>query len=377
MQFIRGGGAPNIGAEPLHKLLPKMSNQGGFRITNRDDHSNFPAYVVIYTTGIEPEWPDFLDVETGIFRYYGDNRKPGTQLHDTKKKGNELLKRMFDWLNDEEKIHLIPPILIFRKTGLGRDVQFLGLAVPGNPNIPPDRDLTAFWRTYNNQRFQNYEAHFTVLDTGICNNLKEWLALRVYDFPTSEQHAPLNWKKYITHGRNGIRALKAKKIKDTPNKKSQIPDLLEEVRIITQIIERFKNNPYAFEECAVKIIQLMDPNFYAFDLTRPWRDGGRDAIGKYKIGANAFPLTIDCALEAKCYSLNNSVGVKQMSRLISRIKYREFGVLVTTSYLAPQAFSEILDDGHPILIVTANDILKILKDNAIIGDNLTIWLQQF
>ena len=34
----------------------------------------------------EPEWPDFLDIETGIFTYYGDNRTPGHTLLDTSKK---------------------------------------------------------------------------------------------------------------------------------------------------------------------------------------------------------------------------------------------------------------------------------------------------
>lgn len=65
----------------------------------------------------EFEWPDYLDEETGIFRYYGDNREPGRELTDTKKTGN------------------------------GRDIQFLWLAAPGNPKISPDKDLVAFWRT--------------------------------------------------------------------------------------------------------------------------------------------------------------------------------------------------------------------------------------
>ena len=36
----------------------------------------------------------------------------------------------------------------------------------------------------------------------------------------------------------------------------------------------------------------------------------------------------------------NSVGVKELARLISRIKHREFGVLVTTSYVNEQAYRE-------------------------------------
>ena len=121
----------------------------------------------------------------------------------------------------------------------------------------------------------------------------------------------------------------------------------------------------------------MDSNFIDFTLTRPWRDGGRDAIGKYSIntgGKTNYPLTIDCALEAKCYGINKGVGVREMSRLISRIRYRQFGIMITTGYVDNQAYSEVVDDGHPILIVTASDISGILRNNAINSSNVEDWL---
>lgn len=39
----------------------------------RKNGSGLPAYVVLYTSMQELAWPDYLDEETGIFRYYGDN----------------------------------------------------------------------------------------------------------------------------------------------------------------------------------------------------------------------------------------------------------------------------------------------------------------
>ena len=86
------------------------------------------------------------------------------------------------------------------------------------------------------------------------------------------------------------------------------------------------------------------------------------------------PLEIDCALEAKCYDINNAVGVRQMSRLISRIRYRQFGILITTSYVDQQAYKEVVEDGHPILIVTASDIASILRRNSIDNTNINNWL---
>lgn len=86
-----------------------------------------------------------------------------------------------------------------------------------------------------------------------------------------------------------------------------------------------------------------------------------------------YPLRIDCAMEAKCYSENHSVGVREMSRLISRIRYRQFGVLITTSYVHDQAYKEVMEDGHPILIMSATDIASVLRKNAIISSNIEDW----
>ena len=65
-----------------------------------------------------------MDEETGIFRYYGDNREPGQELTDTKKKGNKILEMAFSILNEGKNLEDMPPFLIFKKAGKGRDIQF-------------------------------------------------------------------------------------------------------------------------------------------------------------------------------------------------------------------------------------------------------------
>ncbi|MCP1762460.1 O-acetyl-ADP-ribose deacetylase (regulator of RNase III) [Bradyrhizobium japonicum] len=61
----------------------------------------------------------------------------------------------------------------------------------------------------------------------------------------------------------------------------------------------------------------------------PGREARREPLEKaatHVYTSTAFPM-----LEAKCYGSGNSVGVREMSRLISRLRHRQFGVLVTTS----------------------------------------------
>lgn len=325
----------------------------------------------------ELEWPDYLDEETGIFRYYGDNREPGRELTDTKKHGNKILELVFGLLNEGTRLEDIPPFFVFKKTGNGRDIQFLGLAAPGNPKISPDKDLVAFWRTVKEKRFQNYEAYFTILNTGEKPITKQWINALIYDHKNSWKYAPDAWKKFLKQGRNGIEALKAPRIFKVPSKYDQLQSDIEGNYCLEVIRAHYKDNPYGFEACATNIISKMDSNFVDFSLTRPWRDGGRDAIGYYSISTGGkvnSPLKIDCALEAKCYSSDTAVRVRQMSRLISRIRYRQFGIMITTSYVDGQAYKEVVEDGHPILIVTASDIACILRNNAIDSSNIDDWI---
>lgn len=374
--IYKGGDLKGKASEVISKLLPNCSNSGGFRKVMRKDNSGLPAYVVLYTSMSELAWSDYLDEETGIFRYYGDNRTPGKTILDTPRKGNELLELVFECLNSKDgSIQNIPPFLIFKKGGTGWDVQFLGLAAPGNPRISPDKDLVAFWRTMNEQRFQNYEAYFTILNTSEID--KEWLNMLIYDHDNSLKHAPDVWKSFIKRGRNGIIPLIAKKLPKIPDKYDQLQSNEDGQKCLMKIRSYYKNNPFGFENCAKAILEKMDNKFQDFSLTRPWRDGGRDALGYYVIGSASkanYPLRIDCAMEAKCYAENHAVGVREMSRLISRIRYRQFGVLITTSYVHKQAYKEIIEDGHPILVISATDIVNILRRNAISSENIDEWL---
>lgn len=376
--IYKGGTSGNISDEVLPRLLPKCGNSSGFRKVGRKDDPSKMAYVVLYTSMSELEWPDYLDEETGIFRYYGDNRKPGRAITDTKQGGNKLLENVFEILNSGIDLKDIPPFLVFKKTGIGRDVQFLGLAAPGNPKISPDRDLVAFWRTVKGNRFQNYEAYFTILNTDNKPVSKKWLESLIYDHENSIQYAPAVWRRFVLHGRNGIEALKAPKILQIPTKYDQLQSDDEGLKCVQLIRDHYRDNPYGFEACAIDLISKMDGNFVDFSLTRPWRDGGYDAIGYYAIstgGKTNRPLKVDCALEAKCYAKDNGVGVKQMSRLISRIRYRQFGVMITTSYVDNQAYSEVVEDEHPILIVTATDIAGILRSSQINSLNIDQWFE--
>ena len=121
---------------------------------------------------------------------------------------------------------------------------------------------------------------------------------------------------------------------------------------------------------------MTESNLGEVNLTRPWRDGGRDAIGTFLLGSGTDKLSVEFALEAKCYGLNNSVGVREMSRLISRLRHRQFGVFITTSYFNSQAYQEVRDDRHPVVLIPAREVVDTLSRHGLSKpQEVTTWLK--
>ncbi len=363
-QGDRKGGAAD---DPLPRLLD-VSNQGGFRYRGRLDSLDL---VVLKTSLDDPDWPDALDRESGTFIYYGDNKKPGHGLHETRRFGNELLRRFFDSLHaGESGRRSIPPIFVFSGTGERRDARFLGLAVPGGPDIENFDDLVAVWRSSEGLRFQNYRARFTILDVSEISRV--WIE-DLIQRRDPLAHAPGVWADWVLTGR--CRPLKAVRSIEHRSRSEQLPGPPADPAMITTIHGFFESRPHDFERCAASLARMLIPEIVEVDVTRPSRDGGRDAIGKMRIGRGPGSVLVDFALEAKCYGIGSSVGVREMSRLISRLRHRQFGIIVTTSFVDSQAYREIKEDQHPIVVVSAVDIVNVLRSHGY-GDAAAVqgWL---
>lgn len=355
-----------LSGEPISKLLPGAGNMGGFRVSGRGDRKN---WVVLFTTGEDRDWPDSLDLNTGKFIYFGDNKTPGHELHDTRAAGNKVLRHAFARLHDDTAPRVdVSPFFIFNKhqTKNGaRSVQFKGLAVPGFPGLSATEDLVAVWKSTDGQRFQNYRSTFTILDAPVIS--RAWIAdLSAGNANTN--NAPKAWLEWVAAG--AYRALVSEPTTVIRSVEQQTPDTPLKTSLLECIWSHFKDAPFAFEAFAARIYQLTDSRVIIDEITRGTIDGGRDAIGRYLLGLPDDPVYAEFSLEAKCYRppssdlSPNTVGVKEVSRLISRIRHRQFGVLVTTSLIARQAYEEVREDRHPILFISGRDIAEILIANG-------------
>jgi len=358
-RVYKGGTAGNAADDPLARLLPGVGNQGGFRAIGRAARDAV-RLVVLYTSGNETDWPDELDPYTGAFTYFGDNRSPGRELHDTARKGNLLLRTVFERAHSGPAGRAkVPPSVLFDKPGTGRDVRFRGLPAPGSDRISGEEDLVAVWRTTRGQRFQNYRARFTVLDASCIT--RDWIS-ELTKGGSLGPGCPPAWRTWVETG--NYAPLLAPPTVIIRRRDQQEPTLADKP-LLDQIYQHFKDRPTDFEQFAADLWRASQPNVDKIDVTRPWRDGGRDAVGDYLPGPRSDPVAVEFALEAKCYAPGHGVGVRETSRLISRLRHRQFGVLVTTSHLDTQAYTEIREDGHPVIVLAGRDIADILKTQGL------------
>lgn len=369
-----------IGGEALGRLLPGVGNQGGFRASSSGEQKKF---VAIFSSGEDPDWPDALDFATGLFTYYGDNKRPGHELHETARGGNRLLRNAFAALHAAPaQRHLVPPFFVFTKRPTAvsaRSFQFRGLAAPGHPGVSQTSDLVAVWKVSDGQRFQNYRAMFTILDAPVVS--RSWIN-DLNSGSLSMEHAPVAWRRWVEAGR--YMPLTAESTTVIRSAEQQAPTTVAGQKVIELVWSHFAATPIAFEAFAARIFQMHDSRVLVDEITRGTVDGGRDAIGRYRMGLRADPVHVEFSLEAKCYrppiaggDAATTVGVKEVSRLISRLRHRQFGVLVTTSIVARQAYEEVRDDRHPIIFISGRDIVEILAENGL-GSSAQIkaWLNQ-
>jgi hypothetical protein len=354
-----------VEGEPVSKLL-KVANLGGFRTAGQ---GNAKKLVVLYTTGENKNWPDSLDAATGRFIYYGDNQKPGSDLHDTPLRGNKLLKNAFEAIHaSPARRQEVPPFFVFQREPDGNGVytvKFKGLAVPGERSLPATEDLVAVWKTTGGARFQNYRAIFTILDAAIIQ--REWINSLLSGQP-DESCAPKAWTKWVQTG--AYTPLISEPTQTIRSLEEQAPDTPLKKDILEEIYTHFKPAPHQFERFAARIYQLQGQRVFIDEITRASADGGRDAVGRYMLGLPEDPVHVEFALEAKCYApggdgrQQTTVGVKELARLISRLRNRQFGVLVTTSAVSRQAYQELREDGHPVIVLAGKDIADILIKNG-------------
>ncbi|MDZ4992311.1 hypothetical protein GNF80_04895 [Clostridium perfringens] len=187
--IYEGGKKGNLSDEVISKLM-NCENSGGFRKVGKSKGKL--NYVVLYSAeNNKEEWVDEINYENKLVKYNGDNKKVNVDIHDTRKKGNLILKKTFDSLKNGNKKEIAPFFMFTQEEG--RDVKFIGLLVPGHKDV--EENLIEVDIEKENGIVKNYVAYFTILDTKIID--RRWLDDLKKGISYESQYAPKEWKDWV------------------------------------------------------------------------------------------------------------------------------------------------------------------------------------
>jgi len=285
--IYEGGTKGNPAADdPLTKLFrvigftKSVGNRGGFRKSTKElngKNTKEIAFVIIFSTGKIKEWPNTYDKLTGTFIYYGDNKEPGNHYLNTKQKGNAWLKDIFEKAYgpfDARKT--IPPMFVFESTGVGLNVEFLGVAVPGVKGKTHDQalELKTFGDAPN--QFKNYKAHLTMINLEPEGVSREWLAQLKDINGDNQKYAPKEWINFLVNGPSKLVSLNTKQKETIDNIYNvTLPSEKQYLRKVRTTQGKFRER--LLKDAPVcKVCGMNIPGLLVASHIKPWKDSDDD-----------------------------------------------------------------------------------------------------
>lgn len=185
--IYEGGPTSDLKYDPIPVLM-RGSNVAGFR---KKRH-----YTVLYTSGIEPNWPDYYDEVRSKFIYHGDRRSEKGDLHSTP--GNRFLDSQYQLFVMKKRSALLPTFIFRKIEGYSpRAVQFLGLAVIGGQGMNDSEVLSTYWCKLGDRQFLNYRVVYTILKVDFVS--RKWINDLLNDDAMS-LYMPDSYKKFVDFG---------------------------------------------------------------------------------------------------------------------------------------------------------------------------------
>lgn len=321
--------------------------------------------VVLYSTGDNPDWRDYLDAQSGMLTYYGDNRHPGKGLLDTHLNGNTAFKNAFSASRDSRVGRSkVSPFFYFELVKKeGSLVRFRGLAAPGGEAMTSSEELSAPWWTRDGQRFQNYCAKFTILDAPVIRHswIDELLAGEILG-----DSCPDAWREWVES--RTYRTLTATSTDPVRSRDKQLPSDVAGNEILEAIGNHFSGGA-DFHAFALSVWRMIAPD------TKSAVGEGRLLIerAKYSVGPTSDRIEVDFVLDTDGGVVHAPVA--DVSRLLSRLRYREFGAFITLSYFADHIYDEVRSDGHPVALICGKDVVETLRRRGYSDvQSIQVWL---
>jgi hypothetical protein len=319
---------------------------------------------------VDTPWENYLDVDNGYVRYFGDNAKPDQNPDDAN--GNFRLREQFMLHASEDRSERLKasPIIIFERSGAGY-LSFQGVGIVTNVELVMQRvpgEKTAF---------ANYVFEFVVLNLAETQDTFDWNWIsKRRDASISDEDslslAPLGWKTWVSKGNGCLPSVRRRVAQvSVVDKEDQFPaESSQEYKDLKQIYDYYtdKKNKHGFEPLAAKVAERLfqsDGRGYTHGwITKASGDGGADFVGRLDVGDGFSKLRIVVLGQAKCEQINKPTGGNHIARLVARLRRGWVGVYVTTSYFSDNSQQEVIEDRCPIMLVNGKKVAQEVRKMA-------------
>ena len=325
----------------------------------------------------ETPWQDFYNTDNGHIRYFGDNKDPNKD--PAQAPGNKALLEAFRLAHshDYEERKKTPPILFFKRATVNGKAKgypmFMGLGVIDSI------ELVTQWDNTNGRSFTNYAFDFTVLCLANEHDVFNWIWVntrREPNFSVKETNrlAPKSWNTWLEKGSNALKSVRRRVSKLHIHKReTQLPEAGSKLfDLLHEVYNFYGTKKHKFEALAEwateRVINKESGGVYHKGwITQGTGDGGKDFVGKVKLGNGFSKVELVVIGQAKCESMTTPTGGNHIARTVARLKRGWIGVYVTTSYFSDAVQQEIIEDNYPIILINglrlAEELSQFLHDS--------------
>lgn len=343
-------------------------------VKQTDGRVRMPAIIIVSSprkAGSEnTPWENYLDVDNGYARYFGDNYKPDQDPDDAK--GNFRLIEQFNMHRSENRSERMraSPIVIFERPAVGLLI-FQGIGVITSVERVMQRVPGA------NTAFANYAFEISVLSLAETVDTLDWNWISKRRDSTVSDHeafelAPESWKTWVNKGYGALTSVRRSVAKTSiVAKEEQLPNSTStEYKDLVQIYDYYTDNKnkHVFEYLAAKVaerlLQVHGRGYTHGWITKASGDGGADFVGRLDLGDGSSKLRIVVLGQAKCEKISTATGGNHIARLVSRLRRGWVGVYVTTSFFSYPVQMEVIEDRCPIMMVNGKRVAQETKKMA-------------
>jgi len=313
---------------------------------------------------LDVPWIDVVEPDKGYAIYNGDNRKGVAS--PLAARGNALLTRLAEFYRDPKLRQYAPPVVLFTQRLIKGNRR--GFREFSGYGIPTRYILQSQAASGQDSHFTNLVLELILFSLNEENELFDWqwIDLRrdgTQNIVSTLRAAPAAWKLWVAHGDDVIERCRRRIAR---NQVISVSEQLyyppEDKALLTEVVNFFGHNRYAFEGLASLVAQrVLSRNCIRGWVTKRSGDGGIDFVCRLDVGSDFSRSSMVVLGQAKCTRLRTGVNSRDLARVVARLQRGWLGVYVTTGVFSESAQTELHADKYPVVLINGKRLARELR----------------